>query len=105
MATAGQKGDAREAGRHAKYLQVQFRPPVGRSVAARVSEVSEDGFRLLTTIGLTVGLRLWIKLPNLESRQAEVVWSSDGEAGCRFIDPLHPAVIGLLVQRNRLRLH
>lgn len=105
MATAGQKGEAREASRRARYLQVQFRPPVGRTVTARVSDISEAGFRLRTTTRLTTGLRLWIKLPDLESRQAEVTWSTDDEAGCRFIDPLHAAVIELLMQKNRLWLH
>lgn len=104
MATVMQHREARIADRRVKYLQVQFRPPVGRPLAARISDVSEDGFRLLTKIRLIEGSRLQIKLPGLESRSAEVVWWKQGEAGCRFIDSVHPAIIQLLMQKHKLRL-
>lgn len=99
------RDDNRDAGRRARYLQVQFRPLVGRPSAARVADVSEAGFRLLTTIRLTPGLRIWIKLSGLESRQAKVVWWNEGEAGCRFTDPVHPAVIELLMQKHKRGAH
>ena len=39
------------------------------------------------------GMRVWLKLPGLQSWAARVAWSEGGRTGLSFDSPLHPAVV------------
>ena len=62
-----------------------------------VTDLSPDGARLVTPAPLGVGREVAITLPMLEPLRATVVWVSQRLAGCRFEDPLHPAVLRVVV--------
>lgn len=62
-----------------------------------VTELSPEGAKLVTPAPLEVGGEVAITLPMLEPLRATVVWVSNRLAGCRFVDPLHPAVLRVVV--------
>lgn len=103
MAITGLGRDDRIVSRHVNHAPIEFRTAVGRPVVAEILDLSEFGVRILSAKRLAVGLRLWIKLPGLESREAEVIWCAEGEVGCRFIYPLQSATINLLVTPTKPR--
>lgn len=61
-------------------------------VATKLLDLSVSGFRI-DLDGLPVGMIVWLKLPQIESQMARVVWSTTRETGCRFDVPLHAAVV------------
>lgn len=75
---------------------VKFRAG-SRRAEVRVHDVSTEGIRMSVIHSLKVGDRLFVTLPGIESMEAEVAWEKEFELGCRFIKPLHPAVLGMLV--------
>lgn len=81
----------RRSERRRIVVQVQYRRKVMR-LNAQVLDLSRHGLRLAGMERLPVGETVWIKLPGIESRRAEVVWSDRWEAGCAFAEPLHAAV-------------
>ncbi|WP_176599361.1 MULTISPECIES: PilZ domain-containing protein [Sphingobium] len=92
--------DGREAIRHAITAQVKMRRRMEHSVASSVSDLSLSGFRLRTHMKLAAGCDIALTLPGLEARWAKIVWVRGFEAGCRFHEPLHPAILDDLIRRS-----
>ncbi|EGD58445.1 hypothetical protein Y88_0500 [Novosphingobium nitrogenifigens DSM 19370] len=86
----------RRAERSRIEAKVQYRRSTVRMVGATL-DLSCDGARLSTPERLRVGETLWITLPGLPPRQASVVWVDNFEAGCRFEQPLHPAILDTIL--------
>jgi hypothetical protein len=63
---------------------------------ASMVDLSCDGFRLAWLPDCTVGKEVWVRLPGIEARRATVRWRDDRGVGCRFVSPLHAAVIDFL---------
>ena len=86
--------------RAAKRLRVAmaagFRETLTRKVLVNIYDLSTDGFRIETYLGVHEGKLVWLTLPGLEPREAEVVWVKDDFVGCRFKYPLHDAVIQMV---------
>ncbi len=64
-----------------------------------VLDLSETGFRLCGDPGAPPGSSLLIKLPGMEAVRAHVVWARQGEVGCAFNEPLHPANLDSVLGR------
>lgn len=62
-------------------------------------DLSTDGFQLETFADLSRVERIWIRLPGLALRAADIVWKGRERAGGNFDEPLHPAVVRMLVER------
>ena len=77
-------------------VQVQYKRKVARLVA-RALDLSVHGLRISGLERLREGEVVWITLPGLEPRHATVVWSDQFEAGCAFVEPLHPAVFEAVI--------
>ena len=77
-------------------VQVQYKRKVVRLVA-KALDLSIHGLRISGLERLREGEVVWITLPGLEPRHATVVWSDQFEAGCAFVEPLHPAVFEAVV--------
>jgi hypothetical protein len=77
-------------------VQIQYKRKVVRLVA-KALDLSVHGLRISGMERLREGEDVWITLPGLEARHATVVWSDQFEAGCVFIEPLHPAVFEAVV--------
>ncbi len=70
----------------------------GRRGSAEVNDLSPGGARLATMDQLEPGMKLWLKLPELEALQATVMWAERFDAGCSLERPLHPAVFEWIVK-------
>lgn len=75
---------------------VKFRSGTRRA-DVQVHDVSIQGVRISVVHSLKVGDRLYIKLPKIESTEAVVAWVKEFELGCKFVQPLHPAVLEMLM--------
>jgi len=62
-----------------------------------VTQLSVGGARLITPVPMLVGQQVEIKLPLLEARPATIIWVSKRLAGCEFLEPLHPALLRVLI--------
>jgi hypothetical protein len=62
-----------------------------------VTDLSPEGAKLVTPAPLEVGSEVALTLPMVEPLRARVVWVSKRLAGCRFADPLHPALLRVVV--------
>jgi hypothetical protein len=89
------------AWRGAKRLPVAMHAVFGESGAAKsrvsVFDLSVDGFRIAAVKGVQSYSKVWLSLPGLAPLRAEVMWVRDGFAGCKFLQPLHPAVLEMIV--------
>lgn len=65
---------------------------------AQLRDLTPDGFRLRLTDMPAIGTRLMLRLPGMAMLEAEVCWSRDFEAGCKFAAPLSPYVFEHLVR-------
>jgi hypothetical protein len=66
-----------------------------------VLDMSVSGCRVETSFVLSLGKRVWITFPGLSSIEAEIAWRRDFRYGCRFMAPLHAAVLDHIVARHR----
>ncbi len=80
-------------------VKVKYRRKIVRLVA-QVNDISCHGIRLASMERLCEGDVVWLSLPGLEPRRAIVVWSDRFEAGCKFDEPLHPAILDAIVHRR-----
>jgi hypothetical protein len=58
-----------------------------------VVDLSTHGCGFEATCHLEMGLRVWLKLPGMESWPARIAWTEEGRGGLSFDRPLHPAVV------------
>jgi len=66
---------------------------------ARLMDLTPEGFRLSLTDMPRVGTVLKIRLPGMAMLEAEVCWSREFQAGCKFSAPLSPYVFEHLVKQ------
>ena len=92
--------------RAAKRLRVGmaagFRETHTRKVLVNVYDLSTDGFRIETYVGVHEGKLVWLTLPGIEPREAEVMWVKGDFAGCRFKQPLHDAVLQMVASSRKI---
>ena len=62
-----------------------------------VTDISTEGAKLVAPVPLKVGRKVSLKLPLLEPLEGTIVWVSSRLAGCRFLSPLHPALLRVIV--------
>jgi len=84
--------EARSAIRVPFSAAVQFRSGTRRATV-RVLDISIKGARVSTVHPMRSGERFYIKLPLIEALEGEVMWCDQFEVGCKFLRPLHPAVL------------
>jgi hypothetical protein len=66
-----------------------------------VTDISSEGAKLVAPVPLKVGRTVSLKLPLLEPLEGTIVWVSSRLAGCRFLAPLHPALLRVVVAAAR----
>jgi hypothetical protein len=72
--------------------------PRGRSPQnVAVVNISTTGCAIGHVTCLAVGGHVWLRLPGLESWEANVVWLDGERAGLQFKQPFHPAVVHRLI--------
>ena len=72
---------------------------IGKAARAlcKVVDVSVHGARLQTYSALTRGGTIWLTLPGIGQRAADVIWADDFTAGCQFHHPLDEQAFDTLV--------
>ena len=107
LSTAALPGAARPKERNSTRVPVEFgaglRQRGGSGVSVHIMDLSTHGFRIETHLDLHDGQQIWLRLPGLESSSATVRWVRGYVAGCAFDQPLHPAVLDLVVARAQER--
>lgn len=92
-----------ETGRSAERVPlraaVQFRAGT-RRCEVTVQDLSTHGARITFAQALRAGDQFYLKLPQLKSIEAEVVWVENFVAGCRFKRPLHPATFAAVIRNG-----
>lgn len=80
-----------------------FRESGVHKALVSVFDLSTDGFRIETFMGVRADATVWITLPGLEARQARVVWVKGDFVGCKFDSPLHAAVLQMIASDKASR--
>lgn len=62
-----------------------------------VTDISTGGAQLITPVPLQIGSEVRLRLPMVEPVRGTLVWVSSRLAGCEFADPLHPALLRVLL--------
>lgn len=73
---------------------------VGRSnYRVRVLDLSTDGCKVELVERPNVGDTVLVKFDRIETMEADVAWIDSHTAGVRFKNPIHPAVLDMIVKR------
>lgn len=62
-------------------------------------DLSPEGCRIGSRLGLDRGELVWVRLPSLESLPARVRWAGELESGVEFDRPMHVAVYDMIAGR------
>ena len=92
-------GKARKAERKSVDLGAGLRQRGASSVSVSIMDLSTHGFRASTHLDLPAGADVWLKLSGLEAMHSKVAWTDGHLIGCEFVQPLHPAVLDMVVRR------
>ena len=101
LATTEPVDDGRRAERRGVLLGAGLRQRGAHAVTVQVLDLSTTGFRAATHLQLLEGSDVWLKMPGLESLHARVVWMRGHLLGCAFVQPLHPAVMDMIVRNSQ----
>jgi hypothetical protein len=93
--------DGRQEDRAPVQIPVALRTQGCNAFNADVSDLSRHGFRVETHIPIAVDSYIWLRLPGLSPLAARVAWTAGLTHGCRFVDPLHPAVAERVIAAHR----
>lgn len=94
---------ARKSERVTVEMGAGLRQRGASGVSVQVMDLSTHGFRVATHLDLAVDTQVWLRLPGLEPIHARVMWCKGHFAGCAFEQPLHPAVLDMVVAKARGR--
>lgn len=64
-----------------------------------VTDLSHSGFRMECVNSLDENRTLFLTLPGMAGMEAHIAWRAGNEYGCRFVQPLHPAVFDHIADR------
>lgn len=91
------------APRYKLSIPARMRFSGGRQFVVEITEMSLAGFSCDALLQSQAGTRCWLKLPALESLEAEVVHQSNTGTGCAFAKLLDPAVLDHYIAAYPLR--
>ncbi len=74
-------------------LLVLFRRANAPARRVDILDISESGFLIDSPIEMSVGERVWLSLPGLQSIPAKVARVDGLKTGCAFDQPIHEAVL------------
>lgn len=77
----------------------KFRETGTSGTGVTVDDLSAKGFRTEWPYTLREGDRVWLTLPGLEAKCAQVRWVRGYTIGCEFDEPIHAAVFDHLMRR------
>jgi hypothetical protein len=95
----GQPGIDREAPRVLVSADVQLRSPGKGGQTVHLRDLAIDGCSIEAFNLVQLGEEFWIKFPGLDAMECTVCWDTKFVAGLKFVRPLHPGVMDILVKR------
>ena len=81
-------------------ITAHLREMGGSRLDLEVHNLSLTGFRAACIYNVPVGARVFLTIPSFSAFEAEVAWRDKQGFGCRFIQPLHPAVLDMIANRH-----
>ena len=91
--------DRRDGDRHPVTLTgATSRSHAAEPVDAVLEDVSSFGCRLTCGDDQPAGSRVWLRLSGSMPVAATVVWSREGQIGCRFDQPIDPRLMRTLIR-------
>jgi hypothetical protein len=91
--------NARRSERQSLNAIVSLRRPGQLSYRVKIFDASLHGCRVEFVERPGVEEQLWVKFDGLQPLEGEVCWVQGFTAGINFVQPIHPAVFQLLLQR------
>lgn len=91
--------DARIAPRRRVDIRALVREAGSARVDIDVVDLSATGFRFESFYDFATGARVFLSIPSLQPLEAIVAWRKRNHFGCRFVNPLHPAVFETVAAR------
>jgi hypothetical protein len=94
--------EGRRSERRVLNLAADLRENGGSVAEVEVANISQDGFLIQSHGGLTleIGSFAWLKLPGFEPLKSQVVRVAEDKLGGRFLTPLYPAVLELMLKEE-----
>lgn len=92
---------ARRAERREVRIRATLRRQGETKFTAELADLSESGFRVDSHYAMPVDSQVWLTLPGLSAIAARVAWSGGNSLGCKFENPLHPAVLDRVIEAAR----
>ena len=93
-------GDNRDSARAPFRIAATLRDRRSNKFTVYLIDLSTSGFQAEAHPSLDPGAIVWLVIPGMEGLEATVMWRKRAVIGCRFNQPLHPAVFDHLVQRQ-----
>lgn len=92
--------DGRRALRKMVTIPAHLREHGGSRLEVEVQDLSRTGFRIDCVYNIAEGARVYLTLPTFSALEAIVAWRDKSGFGCKFIQPLHPAVFDMIARRH-----
>lgn len=83
-----QPGEIKRGPRVATDLKAILHRPSGEEIHAIITDISKDGFKLLSETQLMIGERVDVQVPKTGDIPAQIRWAVGNEAGGVFLAPL-----------------
>jgi PilZ domain len=80
-------------------IPAMLRVSGAKAFQSTVLDLSLGGFSTTSCSRIFPGTKVWLTLPNLSPKLAEVVWWENSQVGCAFDQLLSPLIHDPLVQR------
>ncbi len=92
--------DGRRAVRKNVIIPAHLREHGGSRLDVEVQDLSRTGFRIDCVYNVPEGARVYLTLPSFSAMEAIVAWRDKSGFGCKFVQPLHPAVFDMIARRH-----
>lgn len=92
--------NGRAAERKAVVIPAHLREFGGSRMDVDIHDMSLTGFRTDCVFNVPVGARVYLTLPSFSAMEAVVAWRDKRGFGCKFTQPLHPAVFDMIARRH-----
>ncbi|THD38184.1 MAG: PilZ domain-containing protein [Sphingomonas sp.] len=97
-APAGGMNDHRRQQRVGMASVAKLRDRASNKYDVHLLDLSITGFRAEAHYSLDAGSIVWLTMPGLQGLEATVAWRRGTVIGCRFRQPLYPAVFDHIVK-------
>jgi PilZ domain len=94
--------DGRAAERKPVGIHAHLRELGGSRLDVEVLDLSRTGFRTSCIYNIASGTRVWLTIPSFAAMESVVAWRDKTGFGCKFTQPLHPAVFDMIARRHPL---